>query len=110
MHGNGTLVYPDGHVYEGGFIDNVPNGHGVLTRRGNKTEGKWQVRRRMTRRCWWGAREGGRWKKGGEKREVGSGGGRVVSPEWSSGREADRKVGRETSDTQGLSRAGRSRS
>eukprot|EP00960_Hanusia_phi_P061740 764929-Hanusia_phi.AAC.2 len=44
MHGNGTLLFPDGHAYEGGFISNAPNGHGVLTRRGTRTEGKWQVK------------------------------------------------------------------
>jgi hypothetical protein len=29
-------------VYEGGFMDNLPNGHGTLTARGNKITGKWQ--------------------------------------------------------------------
>jgi len=43
MHGNGRVLFPDGRTFEGGFIRNLPNGHGTLKARGaSVAEGKWK--------------------------------------------------------------------
>jgi hypothetical protein len=40
MHGNGTLTYPDGRVYEGGFKHGQHSGHGTLKDNGKIIKGK----------------------------------------------------------------------
>jgi hypothetical protein len=40
MHGNGTLTYPDGRVYEGGFKHGRHSGHGTLKDNGKIIKGK----------------------------------------------------------------------
>jgi hypothetical protein len=40
MHGNGTLMFPDGRVYEGCFINGRQCGHGVVKVKGENIKGK----------------------------------------------------------------------